>query len=85
MPGGTKVECFSGEDNSLVEVLHCPELLVPIDKAIGKVSQGQRPIRISLRAKVECFSAEDNGAEALHCPEVLVSRGKIDCEVVQND
>ena len=34
---GTKIECFFGEDNGLVEVLHFPELLVPREKTAYKV------------------------------------------------
>ena len=56
-----KVECFSVEDNSLIEVLHRPEFLVPSGEMICKGVQRHRPIMVSLRANVEGFSVEDNG------------------------
>ena len=39
---------------------------------------------MSLRAKVECFSAENNGiVEAVHRPEFLEPGADIVCDVVQ--
>ena len=34
-----KVECFVVEDNDLIEVLHCPELVVPSRELNCKVDQ----------------------------------------------
>ena len=57
VPLRAKAECFSGND-SLIEVLHCPELVIPNGEMKCKV-QWRRPIRVTLRAKVEYFSFED--------------------------
>ena len=40
MPLRTKVECFSVEDNGLIEVFHCPELIVRSGEINCKVAQG---------------------------------------------
>ena len=63
-----KFECFSVEDNGLIEVLHCPELLVPSGETICKVVQRLWP----MMAKDKCFSAKANGlVGVLHYPSRL--------------
>ena len=79
-----KGECFSVEANGLIEVLHCPELVVPSGEIFCQVVQRRRPIRVSLRAKSECFAVEDNGVtEVLHCPELVVPSGEMKYKVIQ--
>ena len=79
-----KAECFSVEDNGLIEVLHSPELVVPSGEINCKAVQRHGPIRVPLRAKAECFSVEDNGfIEVLHSPELVVPSEETICKVVQ--
>ena len=79
-----KAECFSVEDNGLIKVLRCPELVVPRGEINCEVVQRPRPIRVPLREKAECFSVEDNGLiEVLQCPELVVPSGESNCKVVQ--
>ena len=79
-----KDECFLVEDNGLIEVLQCPELVVPSGEMNCYVVQRPRPIGVPLREKAECFSVEDNGLiEVLQCPELVVASGETICKVVQ--
>ena len=74
---GARADCFSGESNGLIEVLHFPKLLVPSGEINCKIIQGHQAIRVSLWTKVEGFSVEDNGLiEVLHCPKLLVPSGE---------
>ena len=60
-----------------------PELLIPRGEINCKVVQRRRPIRVSLRAKVECsgFSVEDNGLnKVLHRPYLLEQSGETICK-----
>ena len=65
------VECFSAKDNSRVEVLHRPELVVPSGKSNCKVIQRDSSKRVSLRDMVKCFSVEDNGPLEVPCRSQL--------------
>ena len=70
---GAKVECFAGDDNGFIQVLYCPNLLVPSEKVFTEVAQSARPERVSFRAKFNHFSDKDNGfIKVLHCPVFLV-------------
>jgi len=42
------VNCFSNEDNGLVEVFHPPKLLAPGEETRCKVVQRQNPYRVPL-------------------------------------
>ena len=74
---GAKVECFAGDDNGFIQVLYCPNLLVPSEKVFTEVAQSARPERVSFRAKFNHFSDKDNGLvkgfiKILHFPDVIV-------------
>ena len=79
-----KAECFSVEDNSLVEVLHCPEPTIPSGKIACKVVQGASSERVPLREKVEHFSTKSNRLVEVPCrPELVVPVGKTICKAAQ--
>ena len=83
-PLWAKSECLSAEHNNLIEVLHCPELLVPSGETKGRVVQRHRPVMMTLWAKVEGFLVKDNGLiEARDCPESIAPRGEMNSKVDQ--
>ena len=83
-PLWAKSECLSAEHNNLIEVLHCPELLVPSGETKGRVVQRHRPVMMTLWAKVEGFLVKDNGLiEVRDCPESIVPRGEMNSKWIK--
>ena len=74
------------EANCLTEVFRCPELVVPSAETNCNVVRRARSKRVPLRAKVQCFSGEDNGL--LKVPsrsQLAVMKPERHCEPRQTD